>query len=61
MGASIGSSGQTGRGWATSNSLLARAALLSIKPVIPSYTVATVLLNFVGNRRCSRALEQIEW
>ena len=35
----------------------ARAALLSINPVIPWFTVATVMLNFVGNRRCSRALD----
>ena len=29
-----------------------------MNPVIPWYTVATVMLNFVGSWRCSRALDQ---
>ena len=50
----------TGSGRATSCSSLAKAVLQSINPVIPLYSVATVMLDCVGNWRCS-SLRALDW
>ena len=39
-----------------SSSHLARAALQSMNPVMPWYTVGTEMLDFVGNWCCNKAL-----
>ena len=48
---------QTRGGRATSSSILALAALLSINPVLLWYTVATVMLKYVGNGRSSGTVQ----